>query len=61
MIEKKFVYFRSSETFNSYLQNNQIKSESIVYVADKNFIYTRGTYFYGDMYHEPINSITDIL
>lgn len=45
MIEKKLIHFNKKEDFVKRLNNEEIKSTSIVFIGDTKEIWTHGNYY----------------
>lgn len=59
--EEKLINFKKYEDFKAAVEAGEIKSDSIVFVDDKQLIYTHGTEFEGSISSEKITDLTEIL
>jgi len=57
MIQKKFIKYDRQADFEAALENGDISMKSIVFIKDKQTIWTHGTYFHGDLKDSDLESL----
>lgn len=58
---ENLINFKKYEDFKAAVEAGEIKNDSIVFIDDKQKIYTHGVEFDGSISSEPITDLTEIL